>query len=151
TFNGDLDDWPESMRNELRQEITSDSSGCTGKSCAFYSDCAFFAARRQLYEKDAIVANHALAMADLLAGGGLVLPEPGDCIYVFDEGHHLPAVAIDQGAAQTRLIGPQNWLEDLPTLPGKVFQAVAADTGSGEVVEQLGAELADAVPRLIAH
>jgi len=39
---------------------------------------------------DVIVANHDLVLADLSLGGGAVLPEPEDCIYVFDEAHHLP-------------------------------------------------------------
>jgi ATP-dependent DNA helicase DinG len=39
---------------------------------------------------DVIVANHDLVLSDLMLGGGAILPPPKDCIYIFDEGHHLP-------------------------------------------------------------
>ena len=37
------------------------------------------------------MANHDLVLADLATGGGNVLPEPEQTIYVFDEAHHLPS------------------------------------------------------------
>lgn len=151
SFDGDLDTWPEAMRAELRQEITTDSSGCTGKNCPFHARCAFLNARRKLYTTDVVVANHALVMSDLLAGGGLILPEPSDCIYIFDEGHHLPGVAIDQGAAHTRLAGPQSWLDELTRLPTKAQQAITVAAGDGDAYENIKANLVDDVPRLMEH
>src|SRR5699024_7773374 len=128
TFAGGLGDWAQPSGDALRQEITTDRNGCSGASCPLYARCAFFSARRKMYEKDVIVANHALVMADLLLGGGVVLPPPEDSIYVFDEGHHLPAVAVDQGGVQTRLLDPQRWLDDVLQLPQRGARAVSTDT-----------------------
>lgn len=148
TFSGDLDEWATFIRPELYEELTTDRNGCIGKSCPLYSRCAFLTARRQLGETDVIVANHALVMADLLLGGGVVLPAPEDAIYVFDEGHHLPAVAINQGSAQTRLIGPQSWLGDLTRVPDKGFHAVAANPDAAQDIQSHAAALASDIPRL---
>lgn len=116
-WNGDLDEWPTTIRDDLKQVITTDRAGCTGGACPFRERCAFFRASAQRKEKDVIVANHALVMADLTLGGGVVLPLPEEAIYVFDEGHHLSSVAIDQGAARTHLLGPQSALNNLTKIP----------------------------------
>ena len=42
-----------------------------------------------------------------------MLPEPQDCIFILDEGHHLHRVALDLGAAATHLLGPRQWLENI--------------------------------------
>jgi ATP-dependent DNA helicase DinG len=51
-----------------------------------------------------IVTNHDMVLADLALGGGAVLPDPRDTLYVFDEGHHLPDKAIGHFAHYTRLL-----------------------------------------------
>lgn len=149
SWNGDLDEWPASLRDELRGEITTDAAGCTGKHCPYRATCAFFAARKARNAMDVIVANHALVMADLMLGGGAVLPEPKECIYIFDEGHHLPAVAVEQGAAHVRLIGPRSWLADLAKLGDKAALALLNQNAIAARAQEIGRELKRATPELI--
>jgi len=124
TWDGDLDAWERLPREELKQALTTDRAGCTGNACPFRERCAFFAATEARNECDVIVANHALVMTDLVSGGGVVLPTPDETIYVFDEGHHLPLVAIDQGAARTHLTGALNSFKLLTTIPESIRKAV---------------------------
>ena len=37
-------------------------------------------------------------LSDLRLGGGVILPAPEDCLYVFDEGHQLPAKCLNHFA-----------------------------------------------------
>ncbi|MDN5872117.1 MAG: ATP-dependent DNA helicase DinG [Nitrococcus sp.] len=149
TWGGDVDEWPNQLRPELRDEITTDKTACTGANCPWRGRCAFFAARKAREAKDVIVANHALVLTDLILGGGVVLPDPETCIYIFDEGHHLPDVAVQQGTAHTRLIGPRSWLTDLTRLPTRAAAALAGQSEIAEAVETLGSALAGEIPLLI--
>lgn len=124
SWNGDLDEWDNLPRAELKEQLTTDKVGCTGSACQFREQCAFFKASAERKKCDVIVANHALVMADLTFGGGVVLPTPDETIYVFDEGHHLSSVAIDQGAARTFLVSPQSSFNYLTTIPEAMRHAV---------------------------
>lgn len=62
---------------------------------------------------DCIVANHDLVLVDLALGGGAILPDPEDTIYIFDEAHHLPFKANNHFAEQIRLRGTIQWLEQM--------------------------------------
>ncbi|MFW6345444.1 MAG: DEAD/DEAH box helicase, partial [Halomonas sp.] len=85
---GDRDSWPEAIEDAHWRRLTVDHRQCTNRRCGHFGACAFFRARRDLDTADVIVANHDLVLADLSLGGGVVLPDPGDCIHIFDEGHH---------------------------------------------------------------
>jgi ATP-dependent DNA helicase DinG len=65
-----------------------------------------------------IVANHDLVLASL---GAKTLPELDNCLVIFDEGHHLPAVALDQFSSSMDLSNLR-WLDKLP----KILQEVSA-------------------------
>lgn len=149
SWNGDLDMWGSPLRGELHGEVTTDRSGCTARTCPFRGRCAFLSAKKAQKEKDVIVANHALVIADLMLGGGVVLPAPADCIYVFDEGHHLPDAAINQGAAQTRLLGPQSWLQELGKLPRRAANAMPGQKDNAQALEEVGQDLTAFTPRLV--
>ncbi len=97
-WNGDLDAWPEVIPAGTRQLITTDQSQCTGRRCPHVSQCSFFRARDGLEEADIIVTNHDLVLSDLRLGGGVILPNPEDCLYVFDEGHQLPSKCLNHFA-----------------------------------------------------
>lgn len=148
-WSGDLDEWPNSLRQELRDEITTDKASCTGASCRYRWRCAFFKARAENEKKDVVVANHALVMSDLMLGGGVVLPAPKNTIYVFDEGHHLPSVAVEQGAAKARLAAAKQTLSELAKLPGKAAPALAGQTELVSGVKELGTELAGEARALV--
>ena len=111
SWDGDRDNWPHTVDDADWQPLVTDHSQCTGRRCAYVTQCPFFRAREVLTGVDVIVANHDLVLADLALGGGAILPMPEQTIYVFDEGHHLPEKAIQHFAAHTRLHGSQRWLQ----------------------------------------
>lgn len=90
-WNGDRDSWEDKLEHEDWSLVAADRASCSGKKCPSYNQCALFKARDKVRSADVVVANHDLVLADLASGGGNVLPEPTQTIYVFDEAHHLPA------------------------------------------------------------
>ena len=112
-WDGDRDNWTDEIDENIWFGVTTDHAQCTGRRCANVSQCAFFKARDDLNDADVIVTNHDLVLADLGLGGGAILPEPEDTIYVFDEGHHLPEKAINHFSAFCRLNSTQQWLDEI--------------------------------------
>lgn len=90
-WDGDRDSWEQNLGHEDWSLVAADRASCSGKKCLSYHQCALFKARDQIRKVDVVVANHDLVLADLATGGGNVLPEPEQTIYVFDEAHHLPS------------------------------------------------------------
>jgi ATP-dependent DNA helicase DinG len=88
-WDGDRDHWPDTINDNDWNLITSDRHSCMGGRCPFFSNCSFYEARESVEELDALVVNHDLLLADLMLGGGVILPAPEDSIYVLDEAHHL--------------------------------------------------------------
>ncbi len=83
------------------QELSVGSEACLGTRCDFWEDCFVQKARRRAQDADIIVVNHHLFFADLAlksGGFGEVLPEY-DAV-VFDEAHHLEAVATEYFGVQ---------------------------------------------------
>ena len=78
-------------------------------------------ARTRLQSASIIIANHDLVLADLSLGreddssGGVLLPAPGDVLYVFDESHHLAAKAIERGSGELALADARRRLPRLAT------------------------------------
>ncbi len=112
-WQGDRDSWPEAIDDAHWRKLTVDHRQCTNRRCGHFGACAFFRARRDLDSADIIVANHDLVLADLALGGGVVLPDPGDCLYVFDEGHHLPDKALNHFTHRFAVGGGLRWLRTL--------------------------------------
>ncbi|WP_367986756.1 ATP-dependent DNA helicase DinG [Vibrio sp. NTOU-M3] len=111
-WDGDRDSWPKPIKDEIWQLIVSDKHSCNN-SLPAHRGCPFQKARSELDKNDVIIANHSLVMADADLGGGVILPEPENTIYVFDEAHHLPHVARDHSSASASLKGAASWLERL--------------------------------------
>ncbi|NQZ31937.1 MAG: ATP-dependent DNA helicase DinG [Oceanospirillaceae bacterium] len=111
TWDGDRD----SMKNEIAEEVwrplTSDHTRCTNRHCDYFNNCPFYQARDALDKADIIVANHDLVLADLSLGGGAILPEPANTIYVFDEAHHLGQKTTGHFAYNLRLKSTIKWLK----------------------------------------
>lgn len=110
-WDGDMDTAPEPVSDLVRPMITTSAGGCTSRKCAQFMVCPFFAARRAVDDAEIIVANQDLVLADLTmpggdeggsgpAWGGIILPRPDETLYIFDEGHHVAAKAIDRGTAE---------------------------------------------------
>ncbi|WP_120510388.1 ATP-dependent DNA helicase DinG [Photobacterium salinisoli] len=111
-WDGDRDSWPTVVPDRVWQQIVSDKHSCNS-GMAKHRSCPFAKAREHMDKADVIIANHALLMADLELGGGIILSEPEHTIYAIDEAHHLPQVARDFSAAAASLKGASNWLEKL--------------------------------------
>jgi len=109
-WDGDRDAWPEALEDPVWARLTTDHSQCTGRHCPNFQQCSFYKAREGMTKVDVIVTNHDMVLADLALGGGAVLPDPRDTLYVFDEGHHLPDKAIGHFAHFTRLRSTADWL-----------------------------------------
>lgn len=110
-WDGDRDSWPEAIEDQDWARVTTDHSQCTKRHCPNFQQCAFYKAREGMTKVDVIVTNHDMVLADLALGGGAVLPDPRETVYVFDEGHHLPDKAIGHFAHFTRLRSTADWLE----------------------------------------
>ncbi|MBD9481857.1 ATP-dependent DNA helicase DinG [Pseudomonas sp. PDM14] len=109
-WDGDRDSWAEELDDAVWSRLTTDHSQCTNRHCPNFQQCAFYKAREGMTKVDVIVTNHDMVLADLALGGGAVLPDPRETLYVFDEGHHLPDKAIGHFAHFTRLRSTADWL-----------------------------------------
>lgn len=127
SWNGDLDEWggPQ-IDDEVRRLVVTDHGGCLGRSCHYFYQCPFHKARGDMKKADVIVANHHLVMADVNLGGGAILPKPEDVIYIFDEAHHLPDVALEHGASETYLSRAQEMTSKTPKMLSEALSALKA-------------------------
>ena len=110
-WQGDRDDWKEPISDTAWRPVTVDNSQCMGARCSYFKQCCFFKAREELDTVDCIVSNHDLVLADLALGGGVILPDPGDTIFIFDEAHHLPNKSNNHFSAFARIKGSIQWLQ----------------------------------------
>lgn len=135
-WDGDRDAWPEEVANDTWFSVTTDHSQCSGRRCPNVGQCSFFKARDALQHADVIVTNHDLVLSDLALGGGAILTPPEDSVYIFDEGHHLPAKALNHFSAFCRLSSTRQWAEDCQQQLGQGASSLAV------------AELTDAMEKL---
>jgi ATP-dependent DNA helicase DinG len=124
-WDGELDSWTDGVDERTWRQVTTDHRGCANSRCSYFRQCPFFKARGALEGVDVIVANHDLVLADLSLGGGVVLPEPEDCIYVLDEAHHLPDKTQQHFASSSRLLATCAWLDTVNAVLGSMTQRFA--------------------------
>ncbi len=117
-WDGDFDSWPGSLDAGVKRLVSTEQSQCIGRRCPHVSQCSFFRAREGLENADIVVTNHDLVLSDLRLGGGVILPAPEDCFYIFDEGHQLPskclnhfALRFHSGATVQGLRDSGRWVE----------------------------------------
>ncbi|WP_083026350.1 ATP-dependent DNA helicase DinG [Vreelandella lionensis] len=140
-WEGDRDTWPVSIEDSHWRQLTVDHRQCTGRRCGHFGACAFFRSRRELENADVIVANHDLVLADLALGGGAILPDPADCIFIFDEGQHLPDKALSHFAHRFAVHGCLRWL--------KTLKSSLTDLNQGRAVQPTIARLLAGLPELL--
>ena len=75
-WDGDRDNWPTEIEQSIWTPVTTNYHQCTGRQCTNVSTCSFFKAREDMDDHTCIVANHDLVLADLVLGGGAILPPP---------------------------------------------------------------------------
>ena len=124
-WDGDRDNWPDNIAEDVWYGVTTDHSQCSGRRCPNISQCSFYRARDELQSADIIVTNHDLTLSDLALGGGAILSPPEDSIYVFDEGHHLPDKACHTLPAFCRLHTTIQWLQDSKKLLAQAAPVLA--------------------------
>ncbi|MFS1875030.1 ATP-dependent DNA helicase DinG [Enterovibrio norvegicus] len=145
-WSGDRDAWPKPIPDTIWQSIVSDKHTCHSGLTA-HRGCPFAKARENLDKADVIVANHSLLMADLELGGGVILPEPEQTLYMIDEAHHLPIVARDFSAASASLLGAASWLEKLNQSASKLANAGDIKRSS-RFLDSLQTAIQDLIPSL---
>ena len=111
SWDGDRDSWTRPVAEQEWRPLTVDNASCLGARCSNFRQCVFFKARESLDQSDVIVSNHDLVLSDLALGGGVILPEPARCLYIFDEAHHLPIKSNNHFAASIRIRSTRAWLE----------------------------------------
>jgi len=114
-WDGDRDSWPVELAHATWARVSTDHAQCTHHRCSHYDNCFFYRARENIHRVDCIVTNQDLVLSDLMMGGGAVLPDPEDTIYIFDEGHHLPEKAGNHFSHFISLYSTRNWLLQIPT------------------------------------
>jgi ATP-dependent DNA helicase DinG len=146
-WDGDKDNWPDELDVSLWSQVTTDHAQCTGRRCPNIRQCYFYKGREELDKVDVIVANHDLVLADLSLGGGAILPEPEDSIYIFDEGHHLPEKAIGHFSLFSRVRSTERWLDQGSKVLAKVAPELAASSAN-QYIQRLPAVMDDLKQRL---
>jgi ATP-dependent DNA helicase DinG len=143
-WEGDRDSWTDEVDDLLWSRVTTDHAQCTGRRCPNISQCCFYQARESLGKVDVVVTNHDLVLADLALGGGAILPDPEEAIYIFDEGHHLPDKAINHFAQFSRIHASQRWLDQ----GVKVLAKAAPKLGEGAGINRHLQPLPDCMGKL---
>ncbi|GAB4399355.1 MAG: ATP-dependent DNA helicase DinG [Rhodoferax sp.] len=133
-WNGDLDTLIEPPSTVDWALVAADRHSCSGRHCPAFRSCSYYRARMALTQAQVIVANHDLVLASL---GRNALPELDKAFWVFDEAHHLPAVALAQFASAIDL-SHLRWLERLPRVVLDVAQKMDQALGC-DVVALAGA------------
>ena len=119
-WDGDRDTLPEMPDASDWASVAAERHTCTVRHCPRFRDCSYYEARAKLVEAQVIIANHDLVLSSL---GMKTLPDLDKCLVIFDEGHHLPAVALDQFANSMDLSNLR-WLERLPKIVTEVANAL---------------------------
>ena len=115
-WDGDRDSLAQQPDPADWQTVAAERHTCTARHCPRFRDCSYYQARNKLAEANVIVANHDLVLASL---GMKTLPDLDNCLVIFDEGHHLPAVALDQfGSAMD--LSNLRWMDKLPKTMNEV-------------------------------
>jgi ATP-dependent DNA helicase DinG len=120
-WDGDRDRLDDPPEPELWGPVAAERHTCTARHCPSYNSCSYYQARARLAQSQVIVVNHDLLLATL---GLHALPDPSDCYIVFDEAHHLGAVAQGQFTESMDLMRG-GWLDKLPRAVSDVAGAIA--------------------------
>jgi ATP-dependent DNA helicase DinG len=128
-WDGHRDSWPEALDERAWRPLTTDHRGCSGSRCPEFRQCPYFVARQRIADTEVVVANHDLVLADLALGGGAVLPDPENSLYVFDEAHHLVEKAQQHFALEWRVRGSVAWLDGLNPLLATLQQRLRRPAG----------------------
>ena len=101
-WDGDRDNVPIKLSEDQWSPIITDSQGCTGKSCASFSQCPYFLSRHQIRTADVVVTNYDHLFRSLQADTD-IYPSLGDVILICDEAHHLSSKVMSAFSSHVAL------------------------------------------------
>lgn len=130
-WQGDRDSWADTIPDRVWGLIACDKHACQRQMKA-HQTCPFQLARQRLMQMDVLVINHSLLLADLDLGGGKILPEPDNTIYVIDEAHHLAHITRDFSSAAATIKGTIDWLDKLTKFSGKMAKVLVGQKAIGQ-------------------
>ncbi len=136
-WKGDRDDWNSVLTDLDWKPVTVDNAQCMGPKCSHFRNCCFYQARDLMDKADCIVSNHDLVLSDLALGGGVILPEPEKCIYIFDEAHHLPLKSNKHFSASARIKSSSGWLQRAETLSLRLQKDEFLDAAAQQALQKL--------------
>lgn len=130
-WQGDRDSWADTIPDRVWGLIACDKHACQ-RQMRVHQTCPFQLARQRLMQMDVLVINHSLLLADLDLGGGKILPEPDNTIYVIDEAHHLAHITRDFSSAAATIKGTIDWLDKLTKFSGKMAKVLVGQKAIGQ-------------------
>lgn len=142
-WNGMFDELPIKVEPAVWQKISTDAHGCSAGRCEYYSQCVFFQNRRKMYYADVVVTNHSLLLSDLELGGGIILPEMKNSVYVLDECHHFPEKALSHFAKQAAVLRSFDWLNTLSKILLKIALQVSFNQKQADDLNRYVKELVE--------
>ena len=140
-WDGDRDNLAQQPDADIWQPIAAEASSCTGKHCPAFNGCTYFEKRKELVGAQVIVANHDLLLSTL---GTRTLPDLDNCLLILDEGHHLPAVALDKFSTAMDL-SRLGWIDTLASRARRIgsLMGVSEVADVGRYASQLKQTLED--------
>ena len=90
---GSLSDMGFSPERSVWELVRSDPAICPGRKCGMYESCFYQKARRQAYNADILIVNHALLFTDLAARLTKAQVLPDYDYIIFDEAHNMEKTA----------------------------------------------------------
>ncbi|GGK82916.1 ATP-dependent DNA helicase DinG [Amphritea balenae] len=136
-WDGDRDNLTQDIDDQDWQPLTSDHHQCTNRRCSNFGACSFFKARKDLDQVECVIANHDIVLSDLALGGGAILPDPAETIYIFDEGHHLADKASNHFSFNLRLKSTERWLNSTAKQLTKMLEQTGTPQLLSDYVKQL--------------
>lgn len=124
-WEGDRDSWADEIPEHIWQQIQSDGFACNTQ-LPKHRSCPFAKARHAIQSSQVIIVNHNLLLADLDNGGGVILPEPEDSIYIIDEAHQLPDITRNANLATIELRHLQTQLIELKQFINTINQKLTS-------------------------
>lgn len=147
-WDGDRDQLNLPLTDAQWAQVSTDSAGCSGKLCTYYSQCAFYKARQKWQQSDFVITNHSLLLSDLTLGGGMLLPEMEKSIYILDECHHFPDKALDHFAQSAPLLDSHEWLNQLTNTVNKMAQNGLLSENKQKTLHECSSQLIESLQAL---
>lgn len=133
----------------LWPSIAAERNSCTSRHCPEFNRCPYFDAKRAASKAEVLVTNHDFVLASLRSDQSSI-PSGERAIFVFDEGHHLPATALAHFACEASLTD-RRWPARLEKALGQAASALRyPGQGFDGSATQLGQALDDLLAGLLA-